>query len=218
MLSDLPKLSEELPASLFPDDLIVHDSAHILGRATSKPIRFARVYPVLLRDHSANPNRKHGHAPEDEILRVSASVDMAPAERLDSAAHTTFFRVPLTLPSTALGAQGKTVRVIAELATRVCGGHQHLLRQAGLFDSLTQWRALHSPASSADSVSLDEDADALDGLPRFYGFYLPVRRDGSTRLRRHDEDCDESCTREVLWTSGILLMEECAADTGRAGC
>ncbi|KAI0752594.1 hypothetical protein C8Q80DRAFT_464034 [Daedaleopsis nitida] len=179
----------------YPDDLLVYDSSARTGRATRHPIHYARLYPVLLRDSSGFPNGKRGRMPKyfSTSLRNVAHLYLDSAELLDSGSRSVVYRAPVTLPPRK---SQQSASVVAKLAHATCGAHQYLLEEAALFDNISR------------AYPLDDADTSAEEFPKFYGCYLPVRKDGSIRVRSHGEECDEGCEREVLWASPIVLLEQ----------
>ncbi|KAI1792712.1 hypothetical protein LXA43DRAFT_311304 [Ganoderma leucocontextum] len=209
----VPKLRTLLSDDVFPSDLLVHDTRNLTGRTTSRPIRYARVYPILPQDTNSHPNGKHGRTSklQGRPRRNLAHLFLGAAVELDCGRRTATYLAPLTLP---YHGTDRTFSLIAKLAHGICGAHQRLLQEAELFDGICRLLEGDVFDIQADCAVKNSDPDSTTGsspagLPYFYGFYLPVRKNKSTRVRAHGGGCNENCEQEVLWTTPILLLEEC---------
>ncbi|KAI0719746.1 hypothetical protein C8T65DRAFT_33812 [Cerioporus squamosus] len=197
----------------FPDDLLVHG---YVGSVSQPTVHYSRVYPVFPRDSTGFPNGKRGRMRKSFAAssRNVAHLYLTSAVTLDSGMHTTILRAPLSLPLPS--EDGSPVTVVVKLAHQVCGAHQRLMEEAALFNAISplfdEDLPYSRPESSSDHDGSGENTGSGDtsNVPKFYGFYLPVRKDGSMRFRAHAEGCDEGCQREVQWMTPILLLEESA--------
>lgn len=211
-VDSIPALNVIIRDECLPDDLMVYDRLGITGRIAQTPIHYARFYPVLPRDSSGYPNGKRGrmHKYFSAPLRHVAHLYLDCAAQLSSGSQSVVLRTPVVLPDRLDGrdeGKMKMVSVVVKLARGVCGAHQRLMEEANLFSSVS--RMLPTTAHCSDAASDGNTDFGVDDIPKFYGYYLPVRRDGSMKIRAHDDGCDEECEREVMWASPILLLEEC---------
>ena len=190
-------LKWSIPSDQFPDDLLVHDNSALKSFTTT---HYARVYPVFPRDSTKFPNGKRGRMRKwfdvAALSRNVAHLHLNSADTLASDAQIAVLRAPLSLPHGPEDAS--LVSVVAKVAHHTCGAHHRLLVEAELFNIISP--LVEEKLEGGENVN----------IPRFYGLYLPVRKDGSTRFRSHGEGCNEDCRQEVLWKTPILLLEECA--------
>ncbi|RPD61827.1 hypothetical protein L226DRAFT_570149 [Lentinus tigrinus ALCF2SS1-7] len=196
-------LKTSISTEHFPDDLLVHGNVESVSQAT---IHYSRVYPIFPRDYTGFPGGKRGRMrkwfADAALSRNVAHLHLASAVQLLSDAHATVLRAPLSLPHES--DDGSLVSVVVKIAHHTCGAHQRLVEEAELFNAI-------SPLLEDDPAQNEPDADENAEnrevkIPRFYGFYLPVRKDGSMRFRSHGELCDEECQQEVPWMTPILLL------------
>ncbi|KAI0767603.1 hypothetical protein C8Q74DRAFT_967028 [Fomes fomentarius] len=126
-------------------------------------------------------------------LRHVAHLYLDCAAQLSSGSQSVVLRTPVVLPDYLDGRdEGKTSMVSVVV---------------NLFSSVSR---MFATTAHCYDAALDGNVDfGVDDIPKFYGCYLPVRRDGSMKIRAHDDGCNEECEREIMWASPILLLEEC---------
>ncbi|RDX52437.1 hypothetical protein OH76DRAFT_157787 [Lentinus brumalis] len=194
-------LKTSISSGRFPDDLLVYGDV-------GSTVHYSRVYPVLPRDSTGFPHGKRGRMRKSfpASSRNVAHLYLTSAVTLDAGPQTTVLRAPLSLPHRASG--GSLATVVVKLAQNLCGAHQRLTEEAELFNAVSPVLGEEPPHGRPDNPQ-ELEVERAD-IPTFYGFYLPVRKDGSMRFRAHDECCDEGCECEVRWMTPILLLEESA--------
>ncbi|KAM5546100.1 hypothetical protein V8D89_000226 [Ganoderma adspersum] len=99
---------------------------------------------------------------------------------------------------------GGPFSVIARHMHDICGAHQRLLQEAELFNGISRLLEQDFFGLETKFAVRPGNPDSPTGSslavrsPYFCGFYLPMRKDGSPRVRAQDWGCDEECEGEVL--------------------
>ncbi|KAI0672167.1 hypothetical protein C8Q78DRAFT_1077726 [Trametes maxima] len=222
----LPKLEEFIPDALFPDILFVHDPDRATNHKAnpSEPIKYRRVLFRLRSDVSSQNSSTSPQSDDDAMGQGAATkvteervahLHIRRSNRLGEGHHSYVYRAPLTLPP-PLSAHSRTgqVTVAAKLAFPHCTAHTLLHNEARVYSQFP--RHLQEEYCGFNIVSpCYYPVPVGPVVPKFYGFYLPVKEDGSIDAgaggpdgARHSH-CyeDEPCG--APWLSPILLMEEC---------
>ncbi|KAH9903246.1 hypothetical protein C8Q73DRAFT_751029 [Cubamyces lactineus] len=226
----LPKLEEAIPEAFLPDILLVHDPDRTTHHASdpNEPIKYRRVvYPVpQLGVEGASgvktAENEGSQSPTDYVLpprdseaeeRV-AHLHLKQENRLGQGNHSFVYQAPLTLPS-PLSAYSPTgqVTVAAKLAFPRYSAHALLHNEARAYSAFPE-HAQHEYCGYNIIPPCYFPVPVVPIAPKFYGFYLPVDKDGKfvDELALHEKEHRRYSGGEsgrVPWISPILLMEEC---------
>ncbi|TBU30409.1 hypothetical protein BD311DRAFT_659140 [Dichomitus squalens] len=128
--------------------------------------------------------------------------------RFGSGNHSFVYRAPLTLPPPLSGRSPTgQVTVAAKLAYSRCTAHELLHNEARVYDTLP--KHLQEDWCGYNVVPQCRFPVPVGAItPKFFGFYLPVDKEGKFMMKRH-AGCSEDEPHAVEWASPILLMEEC---------
>ena len=205
-VENVPKLEEFLPIEYYPDYLHVHDPNSVTTASyrnygyrkqsveKAETIVYKRVFPKLPRDP---PDSSASSTP----LRV-AHLHLTQNHRFGVGHHSLVHHAPLTLPE-PLSAHSRNGRVI--VAAKSAFNHEsarHLLnREAKIYNAFPRhlsedWCGFNLATPCKHPVP------AGPVVPKFYGYYVPVKMEDGKEVLRNDEKDSES-------PSPILLMEEC---------
>lgn len=205
-VEDIPKLEEFLPIEYYPDYLHVHDPNSVTtasyrnygyrkqGIENTATIVYKRVFPKLPRDPADS-------SASSTPTRV-AQLHLAQTHRFGVGHHSLVHHAPLTLPE-PLSAHSRNGRVV--VAAKSAFNHEsarHLLnREAKIYNAFPRhlsedWCGFNLVTPCKHPVPVGPV------VPKFYGFYVPVKMEDGKEVLRNDEKDFES-------PSPILLMEEC---------
>ncbi|KAI0922746.1 hypothetical protein AcV5_009639 [Taiwanofungus camphoratus] len=186
IIADIPKLEEFIPEQFFPDTLMVHESENTV-------VEYARIFPNL--------DRNEDH-PERIAHLYSTGVVIGQGH------HSLVQRMVLTLPP-PLSAYGRTKRVMvaAKMAFPVRSARKFLRHEAETFAKFP--RHLQEEWCGYNFVPpIRHPVPVGAVVPKFYGYYVPVGKDGKKKDETWEGYDDNDGTR-VSSHSPILLMEEC---------
>jgi hypothetical protein len=212
---DMPKLEEKLPEKYFPDILLVNDPNSVTlaregyrspkspsdqNETTPTPRKYRRVYPKLERDTIP--------ALSSDITPQMAYLNLARAPLLGTGHHSLVHRASLRLPP-PLAANSPTgeVTVAAKVAFQEWSARELLDNEAKIYDAFPEhlmenWCGLNLVAPIKEPVPVGAV------VPRFYGYYLPVKEDDDNVKEKSESDDVRSNDQN---RSPILLLEECGS-------
>ncbi|KAI0658069.1 hypothetical protein C8Q70DRAFT_918023 [Cubamyces menziesii] len=203
----LPKLEEAIPEAFLPDILLVHDPDRTTQHASNpnEPIKYRRViYPL------PQLGVEEANGAEERV----AHLHLRQKSRLGRGNHSFVYHAPLTLPP-PLSAYSPTgqVTVAAKLAFPCCSAHALLHNEARAYSALPE-DAQHEYCGYNIIPPCYFPVPVVPIAPKFYGFYLPVDKDGKfmDEFALHEKEhrrCPGGDSCRVPWISPILLMEEC---------
>ncbi|KAI0329808.1 hypothetical protein GY45DRAFT_1324614 [Cubamyces sp. BRFM 1775] len=222
---DLPTLGEKLPEAFLPDILLVHDPERTTRHTSTphEPIKYRRVvYRVPQSSDVESDNTQGSQSLTDYVLpprdpdaedRI-AHLHLRQTNRLGTGHHSSVYRAPLTLPP-PLSAYSPTgqVTVAAKLAFPHCTAHALLHNEARTYHAFPE-HAQQEYCGYNIVPPCHYPVPIGPIVPRFYGFYLPVDKDGNftDEFALHGKEhsrCTEDGACRVPWISPILLIEEC---------
>ncbi|RPD61824.1 hypothetical protein L226DRAFT_612198 [Lentinus tigrinus ALCF2SS1-7] len=226
-VAGIPKLEKFVNLDHLPDILVVYDKGDITNRsAGSRPVYYKRAYPKAENVVPGNPRR--------------AALFLDTANCIDKGRRSSVYQAPFIATLGPKGAPRKHVLVAAKVANNTCRCHQLLRDEARGFSTfpdqffddtnaspwalgpeyaplvehlpamrpryLLSWAARMNPKPTPQEM-------VPPIAPRFYGYYVPIESETSTRSlarsHRNCEDFQNSNCDVSHWPKSIMLMEDC---------